>query len=313
MNKLTTEYQAQFSNRLLYDPSVLERIDPHARLHEETKTHPLSSSAACLNVIGSLSNSPAGLIHLLGAFGLELDEILEFPSPVSFGNRLYRDRGYAVFEWVGPLRSPINERGGGRGYMRTSVDVFLLGVIAGRVTQILLEWKFTEGMDRPLALGKFSGLKGIERLRRYTPILDELKRKAGFPFDFAQEYSQYEPGSALGISDLSPDHLYQLLRMTLLAKGTVGMTLGKYTLQDYRVVHLTHSQNERINTLHPEYLLFSPGLQPYAGRNLHETWKRLLAPADREKFIPGHWDKALPSIEDEQLRSYLLERYGLDK
>ena len=148
------------------------------------------------------------------------------------------------------------------------------------------------------------------RLRRYTPILEGLRRQDDFPFDFAEEYSRDEPGSSLGICDFSPDHLYQLMRMTLLAKRTVGMSLGKYTLQDYRVVHLTHSQNERINILHPEYLSFSPGLQPFAGWNLHETWKRMLAPAEREKFIPGYWDKALIGIENEELRTYLVERYG---
>ena len=310
MNKLSIEYQNQFTEKLIFDQSVLDRIDPSATLHNETFSHPLSSSAACLNVIGSLSDKPGELAKFLNAFGLEVEEILEFPSPVSFGKRLYKDKGYAVFEWVGPLRSPINERGGSRGKLRTSIDAYIVGIIGGKITQILIEWKFTEGKSRPLALGRFCGRKGIERLRRYTPILDELKRKDDFPFNFSQEYRENEPDSSLGICDFSPDHLYQLLRITLLAKKTTGMVLGNYPLQDYRVVHLTHSQNERINILHPEYLTLCPGLQPYSGHQLHEVWKTLLSPGEKEKFFAGYWDKAINQIENDELRTYLAKRYA---
>lgn len=310
MNKLTMEFQKQFATNLIFDPSVLERIDPSVKLHDETIRHPLSSSAACLNVIGSMANKPGELIKFLGSFGLEIEELLEFPSPVSFGDRLYRDKGYAVFEWIGPLKSPINEPGGGRGQNRTSIDAFVLGKIDGKITQILIEWKFTEGLSRPLVLGRFCGKKGVERLRRYSPILAELRRQDDFPFDFDDEYGLSDPRSLLGIYDFSPDHLYQLLRMTLLAKKTIGTNLGRYTLQDYRIVHLTHSQNNKINTLQPEYLKLSPGLQRFSGRQLHEVWKELLSPRDKEKFISGFWDKAIGMIENNKLRDYLSERYA---
>lgn len=310
MNKLTLEFQKQFATNLIFDLSVLERIDPSVKLHDETIRHPLSSSAACLNVIGSMANKPGELIKFLGSFGLEIEELLEFPSPVSFGDRLYRDKGYAVFEWIGPLKSPINEPGGGRGQNRTSIDAFVLGKIDGKITQILIEWKFTEGLSRPLVLGRFCGKKGVERLRRYSPILAELRRQDDFPFDFDDEYGLSDPRSLLGIYDFSPDHLYQLLRMTLLAKKTIGTNLGRYTLQDYRIVHLTHSQNNKINTLQPEYLKLSPGLQRFSGRQLHEVWKELLSPRDKEKFISGFWDKAIGMIENNKLRDYLSERYA---
>ena len=170
MNKLTLEYQKRFAERLIFDPSILDGIDPAARLHALTTTHPQSSSAACLNVLGSMAHDPRGLARFLGCFGLEIEELYEFPSPVDFGGRVYRDKGYAVFEWIGPLRSPINEWGGGRGFGRTSADAFLLGRIAGQVTQILVEWKFTEGVSRPLTLGRFCGTSGVERLRRYSAL-----------------------------------------------------------------------------------------------------------------------------------------------
>lgn len=310
MDKLSLEFQEQFSGHLIFDPSVLEGIDPAVKLHGETKRHPLSSSAACLNVIGSLANSPDGLIKFLRPFGLEIEELYEFPSPVSFGDRIYRDRGYAVFEWVGPLKSPINESTGGRGQNRTSVDAFLVGRINGKTTQILIEWKFTEGLSRPLVLGKFCGRKGVERLRRYSAVLAELRRQGDFPFDFDEEYGLSDPRSLLGLYDFSPDHLYQLLRMTLLAKKTVDKTLGPYPLEDYRIVHLTHSQNDQINVLHEKYLTLSPGLQRFSGQLLHDVWKAVLSTKDRERFVCGYWDKAINLIEDSELKEYLAKRYA---
>lgn len=310
MNKLTMEFQRQFAMNLIFAPSVLEGIDTAVKLHTETRQNPLSSSAACLNVLGPLANDPHGLAQFLRCFGLDVDELYEFPSPVSFGDRLYHDRGYVVFEWVGPRRSPINERGGGRGYGRTSLDAFVLGRIGGKTTQILIEWKFTEGLSRPLTMGRFCGGKGVERLSRYSSVLARMRRQGRFPFDFDDEYSLSGSRGSLGLHDFSPDHLYQLLRMTLLAKMTVGEALGPYTIEDYRILHLTHSQNDEVNVLQPKYLTLSPGLQEYSGQPLHDVWRGILSVEDRQKFCAGHWDQAIGWIKDEELRTYLVARYG---
>lgn len=310
MNKLSLDFQKQFAANLIFAPSALDDIDPAVKLHEETLKHPLSSSAACLNVLGPLARSSTGLVRFLRAFGLDVEELYQFPSPVSVGDRVYRDQGYVVFEWVGPRRSPINERAGGRGHNRTSVDAFLIGKVDGKTTQILVEWKFTEGTSRALVLGRFAGRKGVERLRRYSMVLADLRKAGDFPFDFQEDCSSSRPASALGLYDFSPDHLYQLLRMTLLAKKTVGLAVGLYTLEDYRIVHLTHSQNDRLNILHPEYLTFSPGLQCFAGQPLHDVWKALLSPGERHRFHAGYWDGAVHTIEDEAHRAYLTERYA---
>ena len=138
------------------------------------------------------------------------------------------------------------------------------------------------GIEPRTYLGRFCGEKGVERLRRYSPILAELKRKGDLPFDFDDEYGLGDPRSSLGMYDFSPDHIYHLLRMTLLAKTTTGMDLGKYTLQDYRIIHLTHSQNDRINTLHPEYLILSPGLKRFSGQQLHDVEDTLISKRKRE-------------------------------
>ena len=302
MDKLTIEYQNQFKDRLIYYPSVFTCIDPQVKLHEDTKGHPLSSSAACLNVLGSMIHQPEELKNFLNQFGLEIEMIYEFPGNCNVGGRNYSDSGYVIFEWVGPQASPINEIGGSRGQRRTSVDAFVIAKIHGKITQLLIEWKFTEGKSRQLALEKFSGNKGIERLKRYSSILTEFRRKESFPFKFSEE-------GGLGLFDFSVDHLYQLLRMTLLAKMTTPIQIGNLSIEDYRMVHLSHSANKEIEILHDRYLQSSPGLKKYAGKKLYDVWTEILSPYEKEKFIYGHWDEAIQHIKDDELRLYLTNRY----
>ncbi len=234
MNKLSLNFQQQFPQKIIYDESVFDRIDQSVKIHSEAKRHPLSSAAACLNVLGSIGTRPSELKKFLNSFGLGIDEIIEFPSGAEIGGFKYHDRGCVVFEWIGPKKSPLNERGGGRGHNRTSIDAYVLGRIDGKVTQILIEWKFTEGDSRPLALGRFSGCKGIERLRRYSNVLAQLRRKKELPFQFEVKYNG-NVHSAIGLHDFSPDHIYQLLRMTLLAKKTTPISIGNHPVTDHRV------------------------------------------------------------------------------
>lgn len=310
MNKLTIEYQQKFDDHLIYDLGVFDRVDKRVKMHEETRTHPLSSSAACVNVLGAMSLDPHALQSYLNSFQLGIDEVLRFPSPVDCGGQKYEDEGYVVFEWIGPKRSPINEVGGGRGHNRTSVDAFVIARIQGRLTQILIEWKFTEGMSRKLALGRFCGGKGVERLRRYSSVLAKLRGRDTFPFKFSEEYDDKDRDSHLSLYDLSPDHFYQLLRMTILARVTTPVDLADYHIEDYRILHLSHSQNDKLNIIQPEYVKLSPGLQHYAGQSFHSAWRSILSDQERLRFFSGHWDQAIPAIPDHTLRKYLLERYG---
>jgi hypothetical protein len=148
MTKLSLDFQKQFADNLIFDPGILERIDPSAKLHDETLRHPLSSSAACLNVLGSLGDTEEGLRTYLNTLGFGVSRIFAFPSGANVGGQVYRDRGYVVFEWVGPRDSPINELDGSRGYMRTSVDAYLIAEIDGVITQVLVEWKSSPRENR---------------------------------------------------------------------------------------------------------------------------------------------------------------------
>jgi hypothetical protein len=302
VDKLSLDYQKQFSDKLIFDRSVLDCVDPTAKLHDEALRHPLSSAQACLNVLGSLGTDKEAMKAFLNSLGLGITTIFDFPTGANVGDQVYNDRGCVVFEWIGPRESPINERGGGRGLNKTSIDAYVIAEIDGKVTQILIEWKFTEGASRPIALNKFAGLRGIERVRRYSSILAEM-RGPDFPLAFTEE-------GGLSIQDFSTDHLYQLLRMTLLARRTTPLDIGPIDIEDYRIAHLSHSGNQKINIIQPEYAKFCPGLQGMVGKNFHEVWPTLLAPDERHKFIAAYWDYGISAIKTPQLRDYLQSRYA---
>jgi len=302
MDKLSLDYQKRFNDKLIFDQRIFENIDQQAKLHEETKDNPLSSAASCLNVLGSLMNDPEELKRFLNHFNLDIETVIKFPSNSNVEGQIYRDKGYVVFEWIGPKKSPINEKGGGRGQNRTSIDAYVIAKIKGKTTQLLIEWKFTEGKSWPLALERFSGNKGLERLKRYSSVLVPLRGKEEFPFNFNEE-------SGIGLYDFSVDHLYQLLRMTLLAKTTTPINIDALKIQDYRIVHLSHSMNNDIEILHEKYLFASPGLKKYSGKRLYDVWNEILTPPERKRFRSGHWDNAIKDITNEPLRKYLTERY----
>ncbi len=302
MNKLSLDFQSRFKDQLIYNPSIFDFIDPKAELHKETKSNPMSSAQSCLNVLGQLATDPENLINFLNDFGLNIDKIMPFPKGADVGGEIYNDEGYVIFEWIGPSESPLYETGGGRGHCRTSIDAYIIAEIEGKLTQLLIEWKFAEGIFRSLETMKFSGLEGLERLRRYSQVLVPLRNTNKFPFIFDRK-------GGIGLFDFSVDHLFQLMRMTLLAKKTTPIIIGKLKIDDYRIVHLSHSQNEKINILHDEYLTHSPGFRKFRGMKLYDAWRSILTEKERQKFIRGHWDISLPQIANKKLRGYLLDRY----
>jgi hypothetical protein len=301
MDKLSYDFQNVYRGKNIYDPSVFGHIDPSVKIHDEAYENPMSSAASCLNVLGSMAQKPDVLLPYLNCFGLNVQRLIPFPTGANVGGEIYKDTGYVLFEWIGPKESPINDKGGGRGHRKTSIDAYVLGMIGGKATQLLFEWKFSEGKSNPLVLEKFAGLRGIERLRRYSSVLAGMRNNS-FPFAFTEE-------KGIGLSDFSVDHLYQLLRMTLLAKKTTPIQIGAIAVEDYRVVHLTHSKNDDINILYDKYLSQSPGLKKYSGRLLHETWNEILSDNEKQKFIGAHWDNGIASIPDTSLRTYLSTRY----
>ena len=302
-NVLSEECQVKWKSQPIYDENILLNIDKGVNLHTELM-NVRSSAAACLNTIGNIAKNERDLINFLNEFDLEVEDIVPFPTGTTVGGQKYDDVGNVIFEWIGPRKSPLNERGNKRGLYRTSIDAFILAKIDGKVTQLLIEWKFTETYNSQQHTRKFSGIAGNERLRRYSICLAKLRKVKDFPFKM-----NYEGG--FGLSDLCYEPLFQLLRMTLLAKLTTPLRFDNgFVIEDYRIVHLSHSKNEGLNFLSPEHLSHSSGLQHCAGKLLHEVWKDvILSENESKKFYYGHWDHAIRVILDSPLKQYLLERY----
>ena len=120
----------------------------------------------------------------------------------------------------------------------------------------------------------------------------------------------YEGG--FGLHDLGYEPYYQLLRMTLLAKVTTPFEFDNgLRIEDYRIIHISHSQNERLNTLSKRHLSNSPGLRQHSGKSLHEVWKDVvLTENEVVKFHCGYWNEAIAVISEGELKKYLIQRYG---
>ena len=91
--------------------------------------------------------------------------------------------------------------------------------------------------------------------------------------------------------------------MTLLAKMTTPIMIGKHSIQDYRILHITHSDNSKLNILSKSNIKFCQGM------NIHEVWLDLLSDYEKNKFRAGYWNQSLDLITDNDLKNYLIERY----
>ena len=303
VSKLSETFQQEWKDKHFYDEAILDTIDEKV-LHTETKINVRSSAAACINVIGNIAKKKRDLVAFLNEFNLSVEDIISFPSGASFNGEQYIDSGNIVFEWIGPRRSPLNEVGGSRGQRRTSIDAFVLANIDGKITQLFIEWKFTEKYNSQENLQLFAGVAGTERLRRYSSCIAKLRKVKEFPFKMT-----YDGG--LGLYDLGYEPYYQLLRMTLLAKLTTPFKFDNgLRVEDYRVIHLSHSENKELNILSKRHLECLPGLRNNANKSLHEVWRdNILSESETTKFYSGYWNEAINTIADSDLKKYLTERY----
>jgi len=298
MNKLIDDFQKEYSKKQFVNENILKGISANVKFHNELM-NVRSSAAACLNVLGYLNRNPNDIIPFFNQIGLNIQKVIDFPHPVVYGGERYDDEGPIVFEWIGPKKSPINEKGCSRGQNRTSIDAYMLAEVNEKITQLFIEWKFTETYNS--ITHKFGGKRGIERLRRYSDILAKL-RKGNFPFKFNEE-------DKIGLSDFSYEPFYQLLRMTLLAKMTTPINLNSLRIDDYKIIHLAHSENKKLNFLSETHLEYSPSLKRFIGNSLHDTWIELLDEQEKEHHIMGFWNKALNVLSINEDKEYLVQRY----
>ena len=183
-----------------------------------------------------------------------------------------------------------------------SIDGFVLAKINNKITQILIEWKFTETYSSDAQVQKFAGFRGNERLKRYSTCLAQLRKSNDFPFQFKDD-------GGIGLYDFGYEPIYQLLRMTLLSKMTTPINIGHLNIEDYRILHITHSDNNKLNILSESNLRLCPGLDKYSGQKLHDVWIDLLSDNEKSKFRFGYWNQSIDLIGNSELKQYLRERY----
>lgn len=296
--KSSRSYQEEYRNRQFYNDKIRLGISKNIKLHDQIE-NPLSSATTCLNVMGYLNQNPEKIIPFFKDFGLMIENILPFPKGADLSGEVYDDDGPIVFEWIGPKPSPLDEINGSRGQNRTSVDAFFIAKIDRKVSQVFIEWKFTESYPSGKPLHNFGGLRGIERLRRYSTVLAKQRGQL-FPFKFKSEDS-------IGIQDFSYEPFYQLLRMTLLAKETTPIDIGCIHIEDYHILHLVHSENNDLLIVQPKHLKYCPGIASSGITDIHDLWISLLSEHEKKHFHYGYWDKAIRLLNDQT--KYLEERY----
>lgn len=310
INVLKKDYQMQFKERNLYSNEIYSIFkNAGIKLHKGISS-PLSSQASCFNFWYPFikPENKNHLKELLSCLGLEVDEVLTIKPNSMFEDTLYKDGGNVIFEWIGPQNSPIGEENGYlRGHHRTSIDAYILAKIRGKVTQILIEWKFTESYSSRANTGKFLGAKGIERLARYSPIIarDRNSRK--------EILFKMNDIDNWGLYDVCYEPFYQLLRQHMLGQETIGMKFGDYIIEDYVVMHLSHSQNKKLNILTDKQCKYSKGLKKYIGQELHVIWNKLLNEEHKSRFVGAYWDECLEKFnrpcDMNNWYDYLLSRY----
>lgn len=147
-------------------------------------THLLDSQVQCVNTL--LSMDLLAWVREIEPETVSLDDV-EHESPVAF-------------EWIGDTGHLGEART--RGRYATSADAFLLARRADGVTAVLVEWKFTEHYDRPMA---FHGPGGRDRRDTYRAR-----------YDASGAFAERPP-----IDAFFHEPHYQLLRLVLLAEGIV--------------------------------------------------------------------------------------------
>lgn len=307
---LSKDYQMKFKSKNLISNEIYKIFQNSGiKLHKGISS-PLSSQASCFNFWYPFikEENKEQLKELLLCLGLKVDEVITIKPNSMFEDTLYKDGGNILFEWIGPNKSPIGEEDGYlRGHHRTSIDAYILTKINGKVTQILIEWKFTESYSSRSNTGKFLGSKGIERLARYSPIIARdrnSRKKILFKMNNIDNW---------GLYDVCYEPFYQLLRQHMLGQETIGMKFGDYVIEDYVVMHLSHSENSKLNILTAKQCEYSKGLEQYIGQELHIIWDKLLNKEHKARFIGAYWDKCLLKYKPvEKLREwykYMQNRY----
>ncbi len=255
------------------------------------KNHALSSQVCCVNFLGPLMHRPNLLALVMGsALGMDHPQMV----PVSkdrHGTDIFVD-----FEWIGAANHldewPANGRAT-RGANATSADAAVrLRAPDGKLTTILIEWKFTESYGQPI------NPRGNEtRIRRYAD-------KTFFP------HGPFRSDLGLHVQDFFWEPFYQLARQQMLA---------------FRMERAAEDGADRVMVLHISaagntalHKVTAPELKS-SGTDAFDVFHSLLVEPSRfhatsieQAFHPAIRDSIAADPQD-PWAAYLLDRYAFLK
>lgn len=249
--------------------------------------HTLSSQIACLNHLFAIRNDKEAVLSLLNGVRNEFVDVL----PV----KCDKEPAFVGFEVVSK-NNHLNEKTCTRGSNCTSVDAFIMGVHKGDGQNWLIpiEWKYTESYENQDKSNedrdnepKGSNGKGMERLRRYSGLIDASAQLRSLESYAGSVYYQ-EP-------------FYQLMRQTLWAENVVKHKAAKKMLEanDYLHIHVIPEDNRDL--LDKRYKV--------SGKGMEETWREMLT--DQSKYIIVSPQALMAPVASRypELTSYLMRRY----
>ncbi|MDO4819772.1 MAG: hypothetical protein Q3994_05295 [Prevotella sp.] len=264
--------------------------------------HVLSSQVACINHLFPLRNNNAALCKMLNeVLGLEIERMLPIPEWL---DKKESKEHYIAFEAISRydhLNEDKENKGLTRGSNCTSIDALMIAKMEdGSVMLLPIEWKYTEAYNNEDKSNKDRKYKdeelnkkekgkngkGIERVNRYSSLIDEseiLKSEKNY---FGSFYFQ-EP-------------FYQLMRQTLWAERVIKIEPNEwYGATKCLHLHIIPSANKDL--LNRNYRRF-----PWMN-GLKESWESKLVDKSEYRIIDPK--DLLSPVIDESLKKYLCQRY----
>jgi len=251
------------------------------------KGHILSSQVCCINHLFPIRHDKENVLQLAKAVCNEFIEVL----PI---NTDEYSPGYIQFETVSDI-DHLNESKIKRGSNCTSVDALIYAVHKnGKKYLIPIEWKYTENYnyeDKSIEdrhrEPKGNELRGIERLKRYSELIDYSK--------FLKKLASYRNS----LYFFEP--FYQLMRQTLWAEQMIlHRDEERIKADDYIHLHIIPNENDEL--LNKMYKI--------SKKPLRESWLDYLI--DKGKYIiisPMDFMKNIDNKKYKDLLDYLKNRY----
>jgi hypothetical protein len=249
--------------------------------------HILSSQICCINHLFPIRQDKDAVLSLAKMVCNDFVDVLKIDTDKYLP-------GYIQFESVSDS-DHLNEQYLTRGSNCTSVDALIYAVHSdGRKYLLPIEWKYTENYspedksteDR-LGEPKGNELKGQERLRRYSSLIDDsavLKKYS----TYKSTVYFYEP-------------FYQLMRQTLWAEQMIAhKSTETIKADDYIHVHVIPNENHEL--LNKKY--------KFSWKGLKETWFENLTDGKKYHLItPFEFIKNIDKNKYSGLIDYLSRRY----